>query len=102
MTIAADSAPGSTNKLKRELKAAEAKKRAMALLLVAPLAIFLLLIFVVPIAALLTRAVQNPEVVAALPHTLKALSGWDRKTPPADAAYAALATDLIAISDADS
>ncbi|WP_277048128.1 ABC transporter permease [Caballeronia mineralivorans] len=102
MTITADSSPESTGRLKRELKAAEAKKRAMALLLVAPLAIFLLLIFVVPIAALLTRAVQNPEVVAALPHTLKALGGWDRKTPPADAAYAALATDLIAISDGDS
>jgi len=101
MTIAADSSPESTGRLKRELKAAEAKKRAMALLLIAPLAIFLLLIFVVPIGALLTRAVQNPEVAAALPHTLKTLGGWDRKTPPADAAYAALATDLTAISDGD-
>lgn len=101
MTIAADSSPEPTGRLKRELRAAEAKKRAMALLLIAPLAIFLLLIFVVPIAALLTRAVQNPEVVAGLPHTLKALNGWDRKTPPADAAYAALATDLTAISDGD-
>ncbi len=101
MTIAADSTAESSVRLKRELKAAEAKKRAMALLLIAPLAIFLLLIFVVPIGALLTRAAQNPEVVNALPHTLSALSGWDRKTPPPDAAYAALAVDLTAVADSD-
>ncbi|MCA8264158.1 ABC transporter permease, partial [Burkholderia multivorans] len=41
MTIA--SSPTSTAALKRELKAAEARKRTMALLLIAPLAIFLLL-----------------------------------------------------------
>ena len=98
MTIAADSAPESTSKLKRELKAAEAKKRAMALLLIAPLAIFLLMIFVVPIGALLTRAVQNPEIAAALPHTVTTLRDWDRKSAPSDAAYASLATDLTAIA----
>ncbi|TKC91854.1 ABC transporter permease [Trinickia terrae] len=96
MTIAADSTTASAHKLKRELKAAEARKRTMALLLVAPLAIFLLLIFVVPIGALLTRAVQNPEIATALPHTVDALRGWDRKSPPGDAAYAALAADLTA------
>ncbi|HTH76052.1 MAG TPA: ABC transporter permease [Trinickia sp.] len=101
ITIGTDSTPESTSRLKRELKAAEARKRAMALLLVAPLAIFLLLIFVVPIGALLTRAAQNPEVANALPHTLQALSGWDRKAPPPDAAFAALATDLTAIADSD-
>lgn len=101
MTIAADPTPESTGRLKRELKAAESRKRAMALLLIAPLAIFLLLIFVVPIGALLTRAAQNPEVANALPHTLTALSAWDRKTPPPDAAFAALATDLTAVADSD-
>ncbi|HEY2022864.1 ABC transporter permease [Paraburkholderia sp.] len=101
ITIAADPTPESTGRLKRELKAAEAKKRATALLLVAPLAIFLLLIFVVPIGALLSRAAQNPEVANALPHTLRALNGWDRKTPPSDDAFVALATDLTAIADSD-
>ena len=100
-TIAADSSAESTDGLKRELKAAEAKKRAMALVLIAPLAIFLLLIFVVPIGALLTRAVQNPEVVSALPRTLHTLAGWDCKTPPPNAAYAALAADLTATSDGE-
>ncbi|MDN7998372.1 ABC transporter permease [Burkholderia multivorans] len=99
MTIA--SSPQSSAALKRELKAAEARKRTMALLLIAPLAIFLLLVFVVPIGTLLTRAVQNPEIAAALPNTVAALSHWDRKTPPADAAYAALATDMTKVADSD-
>nr|KGS65621.1 binding--dependent transport system inner membrane component family protein [Burkholderia pseudomallei MSHR4868] len=73
----------------------------MALLLVAPLAIFLLLVFVVPIGALLTRAVQNPEIATALPRTVAALSNWDRKAAPADAAYAALASDLTQIADGE-
>ncbi|CAJ0719393.1 ABC transporter permease [Ralstonia mannitolilytica] len=101
MTIAAESVPESTAKLKRELKSAEARRRAMALALVAPLAIFLLLIFVVPIGALLTRAVQNPEVADALPKTVAALKSWDRKAPPADAAYAALAADLTTVRDGE-
>ncbi|KGS26523.1 binding--dependent transport system inner membrane component family protein [Burkholderia pseudomallei MSHR7498] len=73
----------------------------MALLLVAPLAIFLLLVFVVPIGALLTRAVQNPEIATALPRTVAALSNWDRKAAPADAAYAALAADLAQVADGE-
>ncbi|MBO7864328.1 ABC transporter permease [Burkholderia pseudomallei] len=100
MTIATQSAPP-TQSLRRELKAAEARRRTMALLLVAPLAIFLLLVFVVPIGALLTRAVQNPEIATALPRTVAALSNWDRKAAPADAAYAALASDLTQIADGE-
>ncbi|MBO2947016.1 ABC transporter permease [Burkholderia pseudomallei] len=100
MTIATQSAPP-TQSLRRELKAAEARRRTMALLLVAPLAIFLLLVFVVPIGALLTRAVQNPEIATALPRTVAALSNWDRKAAPADAAYAALAADLTQVADGE-
>lgn len=100
MTIATQSAPP-TQSLRRELKAAEARRRTMALLLVAPLAIFLLLVFVVPIGTLLTRAVQNPEIATALPRTVAALSNWDRKAAPADAAYAALAADLTQIADGE-
>jgi putative spermidine/putrescine transport system permease protein len=99
MTIPGEPSGASSATLKRELKAAQARKRLTALLLIAPLAIFLLLIFVVPIAALLTRAVQNPEVVAALPKTAAQLSHWDRKSEPPVGAYAALASDLAATQD---
>ena len=90
VTPVADTGSESTARLKRELRVAQAKKRTMALMLIAPLAIFLLLIFVVPIAALLTRAVQNPEVATALPHTVAVLRDWDRTSVPPDAAYVAL------------
>lgn len=86
MTITADTTPDSTARLKRELKSAEARRRAMALALVAPLALFLLLIFVVPIGALLTRAVQNPEVADAYPgrspRSRAGTAGPRRPTPP--------------------
>jgi len=101
MTIAPSSSTLSTAALKRELRLAGARKRAMALLLIAPLAIFVLLIFVVPIGALLTRAVQNPEIATALPNTVAALSGWDRHAPPPDAAYAALAADMTKLAGSD-
>ncbi|EJL90416.1 ABC-type spermidine/putrescine transport system, permease component I [Herbaspirillum sp. CF444] len=81
--------------LKRDLRAAETRKRLAALMLIAPLAIFLLMTFVAPIVVLLVRAVENPEIASTLPHTVAALAKWDRKSPPPDQAYAALATDLL-------
>jgi len=80
--------------LKRELRAAQTRKRLGALALIAPLAIFLLLTFVAPIVALLQRAVENPEVATTLPHTVAVLAKWDRKAALPDQAYAALAEDL--------
>ena len=80
--------------LRRDLRKAQVRKRTVALALVAPLAFFLLITFVVPIAVLLKRAVENPEVASVLPRTVVALAGWDRKNVPPDAAYAALADDL--------
>ncbi|MFC3107656.1 ABC transporter permease [Undibacterium arcticum] len=82
------------SQLKRDLHKALLRKRIAALTLIAPLAIFLLVTFVVPIAVLLTRAIANPEIASTLPHTVAALSGWDRKSAPPDVAYAALADDL--------
>src|SRR5690242_11759596 len=102
MTVAGESNAASSAALKRELRAAQARKRATALLLIAPLAIFLLLIFVVPIGALLTRAVENPEIAGALPKTVAQLRHWDRESALPDTAYAALAADLTALEDGES
>jgi putative spermidine/putrescine transport system permease protein len=84
----------STAQLKRDLHRAQLRKRLTAIGLIAPLMIFLLVTFVAPIAILLKRAVENPEVADALPNTIVALKGWERTGTPPDAAYAALATDL--------
>ena len=89
-------------RLKQELRRAELRKKASALALIAPLALFLLVVFAVPIAALLQRAVASPEIPNALPQTVAALSTWDRKALPPDAAYQALATDLAATRSGNS
>jgi putative spermidine/putrescine transport system permease protein len=101
MTIASERDGASMAALKRELKAAHARKRTVALLMIAPLAIFLLVIFVVPIGTLLTRAIENPEVADALPKTLAQLRDWDRRSAPPDAAYAALAGDLTSVGEGE-
>ncbi|APW40398.1 polyamine ABC transporter substrate-binding protein [Rhodoferax koreense] len=81
-------------KLKQELRRAELRKKASALALIAPLALFLLVVFAVPIGALLQRAVASPEIPNALPQTVAALAHWDRKALPPDVAFTALAADL--------
>jgi putative spermidine/putrescine transport system permease protein len=85
--------------LAERLGRVERRKRVRAMALTLPLLVFLALTFLVPLGALLVRAVENPEVADTLVHTGKALSGWDRKALPPDAAFSALVTDLNAIPE---
>jgi putative spermidine/putrescine transport system permease protein len=85
--------------LARSLARAERRRHLAAIALTLPLLLFLLLTFLVPIGALLARAVENPEVAKALPHTAQALSGWDRHSEPPAAAFAAVAADLSQLPD---
>ena len=82
--------------LSLKLKRAERRTKLKFLALIAPLAVFLIFTFVWPIVALLYRAVDNPEVVAALPRTTVLLRTWDRKALPDDKTFDALAQDLAA------
>jgi putative spermidine/putrescine transport system permease protein len=63
--------------------------------LLVPLAAFLLVFFVAPLAGLLSLAVREAEVPRALPRTLVALQAWQPSEPVPDAAYAALARDIV-------
>jgi putative spermidine/putrescine transport system permease protein len=90
---------GGAPQLARALKRAESRRRAVALLLTLPLLLFLLGTLLVPIAALLMRAVENPEVADALPSVNAALAGWDRHTEPPAAAFGAVARDLAAVRE---
>jgi putative spermidine/putrescine transport system permease protein len=85
--------------LARQLRRAERRKRVFAISLTLPLLIFLLAIFLVPIGALLVRAVENPEVASTLSRTVKVLANWDRTSTPPDTAYAALIKDMADISE---
>lgn len=84
--------------LKQQLARAERIKKLKYGALILPLALFLLLSFLWPIAALLMRSVDNPEVIAALPQTSALLRDWDAQALPDEATFSALASDLAAVS----
>ncbi|TCW30279.1 putative spermidine/putrescine transport system permease protein [Gulbenkiania mobilis] len=86
---AADGVPLAV-KLKRQARL----KQLKALGLIAPLALFLLLTFLLPIGLLLKRSVDNPEVVSVLPQTSRLLADWDQRGLPSEAVFNALAADL--------
>ena len=83
----------------RPLKAALAEslavRRRRAFLLVAPLFLFILISFIVPIGQMLLKSVYNDGFSAHVP----ALSAWFDANPPGsaidEAAYAALHADLV-------
>lgn len=85
--------------LATQLGRVERRKRLRAIALTLPLLLFLAVTFLVPLGALLVRAVENPEVAGTLSQTGKALADWDRKAAPPDAAYSALLADLTAIPE---
>jgi putative spermidine/putrescine transport system permease protein len=90
--------PGSPA-LRRSLARADRLRKLRAAALTLPLLAFLLLTFLVPIGALLKRAVENPEVSGSLPRTGQALKRWNREETPPPSAFAAVAADLAALPD---
>jgi putative spermidine/putrescine transport system permease protein len=95
MTTARLDAP----EVRRSLQRVQMRKRAVAIGLTLPLLLFLLVTLLVPIAALLLRAVENPEVAGSLSRTGAALAAWDRQTEPPAAAFAGVAGDLAALEE---
>ena len=82
--------------IRRQLRRLRLRSQMIALLLIAPLFLFLMLIFVAPIALLLARGIDNGEVARILPRTAAALVGWDGAAMPDEGVFAALAADLKA------
>ncbi|HSV81824.1 MAG TPA: ABC transporter permease [Ramlibacter sp.] len=95
MTTATLPMPGMARALARR----ERQRLAAALGLTLPLLVFLLFTLLVPIGVLLARAVQNPEVVNALPRTTEALADWNGRELPAPEVFAAVAADLGSLGD---
>ncbi|MDR3004164.1 MAG: ABC transporter permease [Acidovorax sp.] len=87
--------------LRRSLRRAEWRRKLKAWALIAPMVIFLTLVFILPISMLMWRAIDNPEVRQSLPQTAAVLADWDGKGLPEEAAFAALAADLQTTSAAD-
>jgi putative spermidine/putrescine transport system permease protein len=89
--LAADGTP-----LKRSLARSLRMQKMRALALVAPLLIFVLITFLVPIFDMLFRSVENQIVRDTLPRTTLALQDWDANSgeAPGEPVYAALYFDL--------
>src|SRR5262245_15819789 len=85
--------------LKVRLRRAERTKQIRALMLVAPLFLFILVTFLLPIGALLFRSVENPELPQYLTQTIPAIASWDGKELPDETVFAAFAADLKVAQD---
>ena len=102
MTVPADQSPQMTvndsKSLKAKLRSAERTERVKAFMLVAPLLIFLLVTFLVPIGSLLMKSFRDPTLSQEMPHASVLLREWDPSGGklPGEQVYDAFARDLIA------
>lgn len=70
--VSADGRP-----LKQSLARALRRQKIRALLLIAPLLLFVVITYIIPILSMLFRSVENQIVSNTLPHTVVALADWD-------------------------
>ncbi len=69
-------------------------KKLKAVALVAPLFLFTLSVFVVPVIMLLVRSVDNPELQATWPKTVNALQQWEAKALPDAKTFSLLVIEI--------
>ncbi|ASM74044.1 MULTISPECIES: ABC transporter permease [Roseobacteraceae] len=95
--LAADGTP-----LKRSLGRALRRQKGRALLLIAPLLIFVLVTFIIPIGSMLFRSVENDIVANTLPYAVQELASWDAASGelPSEAVYKAMYDDLFVATEA--
>ena len=70
-----------------------------ALVLIAPLLVFLGMFFVWPLITVISQAISDPAISRVLPHTASAISGWNGKDLPSDEVQAAFRADIAANTD---
>ena len=82
--------------LKQSLSRSLRQQKIRALLLIAPLLIFIFVAFIMPIVSMLSRSVENDLVSQSLPQTVQALQSWDALSGelPSEPVYAAFASDI--------
>jgi len=81
--------------LKESLQRSMKRNKMRALLLVAPLGLFILFSFAIPIANMVWRSFWSPEIVNALDNTIAAMEEhWDGKGVPSEPVFAALVKDF--------
>jgi putative spermidine/putrescine transport system permease protein len=80
--------------LRRRLRKSERLRRLQAAALVGPLVIYLFVFFLLPIAGMLWRSVDNPELREVMPQTTDAIGDWDGESLPGEPVFAAFAGEL--------
>jgi len=80
--------------LRRRLRRSERLRKGQAALLVAPLFLFLLVFFLMPIAGMLVRSVANPELRTVMPQTAALIRDWNREGLPDEQILASFAAEL--------
>ena len=80
--------------LEVSLKKAERRNKLRALFLVAPLFLFILIVYVFPIGEMLFRSIDDRMITSMLPKTYKSMEQWDGKELPEEPVYAAIYEDL--------
>ncbi|ARQ14417.1 ABC transporter permease protein (plasmid) [Rhizobium etli] len=85
----------SSSQAERARRMAAIRANLTGLALVAPLVLFLLVTFLIPLGRMLVLAVDDSEIAMVMPRTVASLAEWDRAAaPPADA-YNAVGLDLL-------
>ena len=82
--------------LKVSIARAMRRNRLFSLGLIAPLFLFILFSFLLPIFDMSLRSIDNSVVPSVLPQTVGALEDWNGEELPSEAAFAALAADINA------
>jgi len=73
--------------LKVSLQKAERRNKIRAILLVAPLLLFILFTFLIPIGDMLLRSVDDSYINTVFPKTFKEYKKWDRQDLPSEELY---------------
>ncbi|MDQ7071384.1 MAG: ABC transporter permease [Rhodobacterales bacterium] len=90
LVLAADGTP-----LKKKLAQALFVSRARAFGLVAPLLLFILASFIVPILSLMVQGVKNDTYSSNMPASTAIMADWDGVSEPTEEMFAALVSDLV-------
>ncbi len=82
--------------LRRSLRRATSRRRIRTFLLVVPILAFILVAFVMPVADMLFRSVDNQIVGSVLPRTVLAIQSWDpqSETLPDEIVFEAIVLDI--------
>lgn len=94
--ITADGIP-----LKESLQKSLRRSKLRAIFLVAPPLLFLVFLFIIPIANMLTRSVDDKLINEVLPQTFEAFEAWDKVSEPSEEMFAAIYNDLKAADKTD-